>query len=148
MHRLDKDTSGLIIAAKDLDAQVFLAEQFKERRARKEYLAITRGIPSPPSGRISNRLGRDRRDRKRFAEVAEGGKLAVTDYRVISSWNGAAKGGDGYAFVSLRPKTGRTHQLRVHMAGRGTPILGDPIYGIWGYFALPSTVPPDQHQTS
>ena len=129
VHRLDKDTSGVIVAAKDLEAQVFLAEQFKERLVRKEYLAITRGIPSPASGRIANRLGRDRRERKRFAAVSEGGKVAVTDYRVLFRWNIAAKCGEGYAFVSLRPKTGRTHQLRVHMAGLGTPILGDPIYG-------------------
>jgi 23S rRNA pseudouridine1911/1915/1917 synthase len=129
VHRLDKDTSGVIIAAKDLEAQVFLAEQFKERLARKEYLAIVHGKRLPPSGRIADRLGRDRRDRKRFASVAEGGKAAVTEYRVLSSWAVAANGGDGYALVSLRPRTGRTHQLRVHMAGLGAPILGDPIYG-------------------
>ncbi len=127
VHRLDKDTSGAIILAKDLEAQVFLAAQFKERLARKEYLAITRGLPSPASGRIADRLGRDPRERKRFTAVGEGGRAAVTDYRVLSSWGGGASG--GYALVSLRPKTGRTHQLRVHMAGLGTPILGDPIYG-------------------
>jgi 23S rRNA pseudouridine1911/1915/1917 synthase len=140
VHRLDKDTSGVIILAKDLEAQVFLSEQFKERLARKEYLAVTRGLPSPASGRISDRLGRDRRDRKRFAAVAEGGRTAVTDYRVLAYWRSgpAAAGGrakspkaapEAYALVSLRPKTGRTHQLRVHMAGLGAPILGDPIYG-------------------
>jgi 23S rRNA pseudouridine1911/1915/1917 synthase len=133
VHRLDKDTSGLIIAAKDPRSQAFLAAQFKDRLARKEYLALTRGLPSPLEGRISDRLGRDKRDRKRFARVAEGGKAAVSDYRVIASWAGpaaAAKGGrEAYALVSLRPRTGRTHQLRVHMAGLGTPILGDPIYG-------------------
>jgi 23S rRNA pseudouridine1911/1915/1917 synthase len=133
VHRLDKDTSGVIIVAKDLEAQVYLAEQFKERLVRKEYLAITLGIPAPPVGRIADSLGRDRRDRKRFAAVTEGGRAAVTDYRVLSSWgpatnSGAANDG-GYALVSLRPRTGRTHQLRVHMAGLGTPILGDPIYG-------------------
>ena len=124
VHRLDKDTSGVIVVAKDLGAQVFLAEQFKERLARKEYLAITRGLPSPPSGRINDRLGRDPRERKRFAAVPEGGKAAVTDYRVLAFWGDATR----YALVSLRPKTGRTHQLRVHMSGLGTPILGDPIY--------------------
>jgi len=133
VHRLDKDTSGVIVAAFDLEAQVFLAEQFKERQVRKEYLAITKGIPSPATGRIANRLGRDKRNRKRFAAVPDGGKAAVTDYRVLSAWGNAAnKGveqGDGYALVALRPKTGRTHQLRVHMLGLGTPILGDPIYG-------------------
>jgi 23S rRNA pseudouridine1911/1915/1917 synthase len=133
VHRLDKDTSGVIIAAKDLEAQVCLAEQFKERQARKEYIAIVRGRPIPSAGRISDRLGRDKRDRKRFVAVAEGGKAAVTDYRVLAYWAGATSGGarrgESYALVSLRPKTGRTHQLRVHMAGFGTPILGDPIYG-------------------
>lgn len=128
VHRLDKDTSGLIIAAKDLEAQVFLSEQFKERQARKEYLAITRGLPAPPAGRIANHLGRDPRERKRFAAVPEGGKAAVTDFRVLAYWGSSAAAGQ-YALVSLRPKTGRTHQLRVHMAGLGTPILGDPIYG-------------------
>jgi 23S rRNA pseudouridine1911/1915/1917 synthase len=125
VHRLDKDTSGVIVVAKDLGAQVFLAEQFKERLARKEYLAITRGLPAPSSGRINDRLGRDPRERKRFAAVPEGGKAAVTDYRVLAFWGDTTR----YALVSLRPKTGRTHQLRVHMAGLGTPILGDPIYG-------------------
>jgi 23S rRNA pseudouridine1911/1915/1917 synthase len=132
VHRLDKDTSGVIIVAKDLDAQSFLASQFKDRLTRKEYVAILRGLPEPPSGRISDRLGRDRRDRKRFAFVAEGGKVAITDYRVLAYWKDAGRpdaGGEVYSLVSLRPKTGRTHQLRVHMAGLGTPILGDPIYG-------------------
>jgi 23S rRNA pseudouridine1911/1915/1917 synthase len=123
VHRLDKDTSGVIIAAKDLEAQAFLAAQFKDRLTKKEYLAITRGVPEPTSGRIADRLGRDKRDRKRFARVETGGKAAVTDYRVIAAW------GDSYALVSLKPRTGRTHQLRVHMSGLGTPILGDPIYG-------------------
>jgi 23S rRNA pseudouridine1911/1915/1917 synthase len=135
VHRLDKDTSGVIIAAKDLEAQVFLAGQFKERLARKEYLAIVRGAALPASGRISDRLGRDRRDRKRFASVAEGGKVAITEYKVLACWSVAsggeasARGGASYTLVSLRPRTGRTHQLRVHMAGFGAPILGDPIYG-------------------
>jgi 23S rRNA pseudouridine1911/1915/1917 synthase len=131
VHRLDKDTSGVIIAAKDLEAQAFLASQFKDRLAKKEYLAITRGLPSPASGRISDRLGRDKRDRKRFARVESGGKAAITDYRVVAAWGAGAEGarGEAYALVSLRPRTGRTHQLRVHMAALGTPILGDPIYG-------------------
>ena len=135
VHRLDKETSGVIVAAKDLEAQVFLSEQFKERSARKEYLAIVRGLPSPASGRISDRLGRDRRDRKRFTSVVEGGRTAITDYRVLAYWRAPIREGRGnevaeaYALMSLRPKTGRTHQLRVHMAGLRTPIVGDPIYG-------------------
>jgi 23S rRNA pseudouridine1911/1915/1917 synthase len=123
VHRLDKDTSGVIVAAKDLEAQAFLAAQFKDRLTKKEYLAVTKGVPDPRSGRIADRLGRDKRDRKRFARVESGGKAAVTDYRVIAAW------GDSYALVALRPRTGRTHQLRVHMSGHGAPILGDPIYG-------------------
>ncbi len=122
VHRLDKDTSGVIVAAKDPAAQAALAAQFKDRTTRKEYLAVTRGLPEPPEGRVENRLGRDPRERKRFAAVPEGGKAAVTDYRVLAVYG-------RYALVALRPKTGRTHQLRVHLAGLGAPILGDPIYG-------------------
>jgi 23S rRNA pseudouridine1911/1915/1917 synthase len=122
VHRLDKDTSGLLVAAKDAEAQAYLAAQFKDRTAHKEYIAVTRGIPKPTSGRIENRLGRDPRNRKRFAEVGEGGRIAVTDYRVLYAYG-------AYSLVFLKPKTGRTHQLRVHLAGLGTPILGDPIYG-------------------
>ena len=132
VHRLDKDTSGLIIVAKDNEAQAFLAAQFKQRTTRKEYLAIVRGLPFPRSGRIEDRLGRDRRDRKRFASLQEGGKPAVTDYRVLSVWPAASRPADrdeAYALVSLKPRTGRTHQLRVHMAALGTPIVGDPLYG-------------------
>lgn len=131
VHRLDKDTSGIIIVARDAEAQEFLAAQFRDRAVRKEYLAITRGIPPRPEGCIRNRLARDPRNRKRFASLPSGdaasrGKSAWTEYRVLASWS---SGGSGYALVALYPKTGRTHQLRVHMAELGCPILGDPIYG-------------------
>ena len=135
VHRLDKDTSGVIIVAKDAATQAFLAAQFKDRTTRKEYVAITAGIPAArdrgdavdSSGRtgwhrVESRLGRDRRDRKRFAEVESGGRLAVTDWRVVATYG-------NFALVHLRPRTGRTHQLRVHLTALGSPIVGDPIYG-------------------
>jgi len=129
VHRLDKDTSGVIIAAKDSEAQAFLAAQFKARAAHKDYLAITRGVPRGGAGgeigdwnRIESRIGRDKRNRKRFTEVDEGGRLSVTDWRVMAVF------GD-FALVHLKPRTGRTHQLRVHLAGLGCPIVGDPLYG-------------------
>jgi len=127
VHRLDKDTSGVIIVARNTAAHGFLAAQFKNRSARKEYIALLQGIPREESGRIENNLARDKRDRKKFAPAESGGKPAVTDYRLISRW--ALKPGCEYSLVALYPRTGRTHQLRVHMAGLGCPIVGDPLYG-------------------
>jgi 23S rRNA pseudouridine1911/1915/1917 synthase len=121
VHRLDKDTSGVIILAKDPEALEALSLQFRERIARKRYVAILRGVPKALEGSIDTLLARDPRDRKRFAVSQSGGKRALTLYRVLSQ-----KG--GYSLVSLGLRTGRTHQLRVHMRFLGCPILGDPIY--------------------
>lgn len=121
VHRLDKDTSGIMIAAYDDEALVFLSEQFKSRKAKKKYFAIVSGIPLDKKGRIETCLSRDPGNRKRFA-VAARGKTAVTAYSVVKSWK-------GYSLLALKPKTGRTHQLRVHMRYLGHPIAGDPIYG-------------------
>jgi 23S rRNA pseudouridine1911/1915/1917 synthase len=121
VHRLDKDTSGLIIAAYDDDAHAFLAQQFKDRKVVKKYAAIIHGTPKETQGRIETFISRDPRDRKRFA-VSKAGKTAVTFYKVIKTLQ-------NYSLVILRPKTGRTHQLRVHLKHIGHPILGDPIYG-------------------
>lgn len=121
VHRLDKDTSGLIIMAKDPEAQDFLSAQFRERTVKKQYLAIVRGVPKPPEGLIDTLLSRDPLERKRFTVSQGKGKRAITRYRVIRS-------AQGYSLVSLRLYTGRTHQLRVHMRHAGCPILGDPIY--------------------
>jgi 23S rRNA pseudouridine1911/1915/1917 synthase len=129
VHRLDKDTSGVIIAAKNPQAHEFLARQFHDRKARKRYLAITLGVPARAEGRIEDRLARDPRDRKRFTWVSSGGRSAFTSYRVMRSWPPPRAGEPARGLLILSPKTGRTHQLRVHMKRLGTPILGDPLYG-------------------
>ena len=126
VHRLDKDTSGIIIAAYDEEALVFLSGQFKSRKVKKYYIAVTCGNPEA-RGRIETFIARDSNNRKRFTVLESGsnaanGKLAVTFFKVIKSW-------DNYSLVLLRPRTGRTHQLRVHMRHLGCPILGDPVYG-------------------
>jgi len=122
VHRLDKDTSGAMIAAYDAAALEFLAGQFRNGEARKRYLAIVRGVPRERTGRIRTFLARDPRDRKRFA-VSDRGRAALTLYAVVRAWR-------GHSLVLLRPRTGRTHQLRVHMRHIGHPIVGDPIYGV------------------
>jgi 23S rRNA pseudouridine1911/1915/1917 synthase len=122
VHRLDKDTSGVMIAAWDDEALAFLSDQFKRRRVRKTYAAIVQGVPKEASGRIETMISRDSRDRKRFAVSIDKGRSALTLYRVIRSWQ-------GHSLVLLSPRTGRTHQLRVHMRYLGHPIAGDPIYG-------------------
>ncbi len=121
VHRLDKDTSGVIVAAKSPEAQEFLSSQFRERQTTKAYLAIVKGAPEETRGTVKTWLTRDPRQRKRFAVSAGHGKYAVTGYRVIRRY------GD-YSLMLLHPKTGRTHQLRVHLQWLGCPILGDPIY--------------------
>ncbi|MCL2557502.1 MAG: RluA family pseudouridine synthase, partial [Treponema sp.] len=121
VHRLDKDTSGVMIAAYDEEAHAFLSAQFKSRSAKKKYIAIVKGIPPQAKARIETCIARDPRDRKRFA-VAARGKAAITSYSVLKTWR-------SHSLLLLRPKTGRTHQLRVHLRHIGCPILGDPIYG-------------------
>jgi 23S rRNA pseudouridine1911/1915/1917 synthase len=122
VHRLDKDTSGVIIAAYDDEALAFLANQFKARTAHKSYAALVMGTPGESSGRIEGPMARDPRDRKKFALSAVRGKPSLTLYRVVKSWG-------SHSILLLRPKTGRTHQLRVHLRHLGHPILGDPLYG-------------------
>lgn len=123
VHRLDKDTSGVIIAGKTAAAQEFLAAQFRGRTTVKTYVAIVRRAPKAASGRLDGWLARDPRERKRFAPSAEGvGKRAITEWRIVAQ-------SGGYAVLALGLRTGRTHQLRVHCKALGCPILGDPIYG-------------------
>jgi 23S rRNA pseudouridine1911/1915/1917 synthase len=121
VHRLDKETSGVIIAAYDDEALAFLAGQFKSRNTKKTYIAIVNGIPKEKKGRIETFIARDPKDRKRFTITARG-RLALTYYSVIKTWR-------THSLVLLRPKTGRTHQLRVHLRYLGHPIAGDPLYG-------------------
>jgi 23S rRNA pseudouridine1911/1915/1917 synthase len=133
VHRLDKDTSGVLIAAYDDDALARLAAQFKNRTARKIYAALVHGIPKTVSGVIEGNIARDGRNRKRFTVSPDTGKNARTCYKIIRSWertpNTAGIRGKPCALLLLNPKTGRTHQLRVHLRHIGHPILGDPIYG-------------------
>ena len=121
VHRLDKQTSGLILVAKTDAAQASLMHQFGARSVDKEYLALVRGAPPASRGRIEAPVGRDPRDRQRMAVVA-GGRAAVTEYETLGS-------ADGYSLLSLHPLTGRTHQLRAHLAYLGLPIAGDMRYG-------------------
>jgi 23S rRNA pseudouridine1911/1915/1917 synthase len=120
-HRLDKETTGVLIAAKHPDALAWLSEQFKERRTEKTYVAAVRGELPHAHGRIDQPLGRDPRNRKRFAPRSDG-KAAVTSYRCLYQ-------GEHHTVVRLHPETGRTHQLRVHMAMLNAPIIGDTLYG-------------------
>jgi len=121
VHRLDKDTSGVIIAAYDDEALAFLAEQFKSRKAKKTYIAIVSGIPKEKKGRIETFIARDPKERKRFT-VSDRGRASLTLYSVIKTWH-------SHSLLLLRPKTGRTHQIRVHLRHLGHPVLGDTVYG-------------------
>ncbi|WP_158745871.1 RluA family pseudouridine synthase [Acidisphaera sp. L21] len=122
VHRLDKDTSGVMVVAKTDSAMAALGEAFATRTLERAYLALCWGVPSPTVGEIEGAIGRDPRDRKRMAVVPRGGKAALTRYRVQRAWGAAV------ALVECRLATGRTHQIRVHMASAGNPLLGDPVY--------------------
>ncbi len=120
VHRLDRDTSGLLVAAKHEAALRGLADQFKKRQVRKEYLALVRGVP-PREGSINAAIGRHPVQRKKMA-LSERGRTALTSFRCLAVYPQAA-------LVRLRIHTGRTHQIRVHMAHLGHPVLGDEVYG-------------------
>lgn len=121
VHRLDKDTSGLIIAAKNTETLEFLSAQFRNRSVKKTYLAIIRGSLPFSEGEIEEPIGRDPRDRKKFTIRTRNAKYALTRYRVLDE-------SKGYSLIQLRILTGRTHQIRVHLQSIGCPVLGDPIY--------------------
>ena len=121
VHRLDKDTSGLIVVAKSAGALVGMATQMKEREVRKKYLALAGGRVEPPRGVIEAPIGRDPHNRKRMA-VVQGGRDARTGYEVLRYY-------DDCSFVEVHTETGRTHQIRVHFASTGHPLVGDILYG-------------------
>jgi len=124
VHRLDKDTSGVIITARTPEAESWLQEQFRLRKTRKVYAAILSGVPKAREGEIQTQILRDPKNRKRFtwSDDTERGKTARTGYRVVRTYG-------NYSLVLFTLFTGRTHQLRVHSKFLGCPILGDPIYG-------------------
>ncbi|ETI64376.1 ribosomal large subunit pseudouridine synthase D [Sphingobium sp. C100] len=123
VHRIDKDTSGLLVVAKTDKAHEGLARQFKDHSIDRAYAAITYGAPMPGAGTVDTWIGRSDADRKKMAVHREGrGKHAVTHYRTVERLNGAA-------LMECRLETGRTHQVRVHMAHLGHPLIGDQVYG-------------------
>ena len=121
VHRLDRDTSGLIVVAKNERAHAHLSDQFKSREVGKVYLALVVGHPSPPEADIDAPIGRHPQDRQRMAIVSTG-RAAITRYRVVTSYKRST-------LVEARPRTGRTHQIRVHLSSVGHAVVGDAVYG-------------------
>ncbi|MDA8139926.1 MAG: RluA family pseudouridine synthase, partial [Desulfobacteraceae bacterium] len=122
VHRLDKDTSGVMVVAKNNQAHQGLSQSFKDRRIQKIYLAIVMGCPDQAGGTIDLPVGRHPMDRKKMSVNSPRGRIAVTNWQVREQFPGAA-------LLALELKTGRTHQIRVHCQSMGHPIVGDPIYG-------------------
>ena len=122
VHRLDKDTSGVMVVAKTEQALATLSAAFASRDLERTYLALVWGLPSPTSGEIEGAIGRDPRDRKRMAIVTRGGKEALTRYRTVANRDTVV------SLLECRLATGRTHQIRVHLAAKGHPLIGDPAY--------------------
>lgn len=122
VHRIDKDTSGLIVVAKNDLAHRGLCEQFFVHSIERTYFAVVYGLPNPLQGRIEANIGRSPYDRKKMAVVQTGGKTAATNYKTVQNFNGSA------ALVQCNLETGRTHQIRVHMANIGCNLIGDKLY--------------------
>ena len=134
VHRLDRDTSGIIVMAKNEKAHIFLQEQFKDRSIDKRYLALVDGAPPTPSGRVEAPIGRDPIRRQQMAILTpDKGRAAVTEYRTLKNY-------PKHTLIEAHPLTGRTHQIRVHMAFLKCPIVGDVLYG-----RRKQTIPLDRH---
>ena len=127
VHRLDKDTSGVMVAAKTDAAHQGLSALFSAHDIERVYVALTRGAPYPRKGTIETQIGRSGFDRKKMAVLKSGGRVAVTHYLVERAFGPQEK--PLAARIACRLQTGRTHQIRVHLASKGTPCLGDPTYG-------------------
>ncbi|MBI5570534.1 MAG: RluA family pseudouridine synthase [Desulfomonile tiedjei] len=122
VHRLDRDTSGVMVAAKTAHAHAELSAQFRQHSVHRIYLAIVRGNPSEDEGVIDVPLGRHAKDRKRISTVTKKARSAITRWKVLERLG-------ELTLLEIRPETGRTHQIRVHLASRGMPVAGDPVYG-------------------
>ncbi|MFA6221301.1 MAG: RluA family pseudouridine synthase [Desulfomonilaceae bacterium] len=123
VHRLDKDTSGVMVVAKTQAAYEGLSEQFRRHSTGRIYMALVRGAPNSETGIVDRELGRSRSDRKKISTVTRKGRTAITCWSVKERY-------EGVCLMEIRPQTGRTHQIRVHLASIGLPVLGDGVYGV------------------